>query len=260
MHEDAGVGRAARTKLGSLLPGSLTWALACGLAFCAACLETRRSVLFQARDASAADAGSCGEPSTPCAGDIRLEPGSETPIVGGDAGTAQADLCPEPQVLIGYAGTLREIEALPTDSEVISSLVGLCGTLALAESGELVVRAESPLPERGEQRGAYGPWTRACPADTTLIGADARAGLALDQLRLRCARWQLEPGSDAPSVAEESELTPIGGEGGKAFVIACPAGQVARGHDLRAGRWIDAFGFLCARPRIGPEALEREKN
>jgi hypothetical protein len=232
--------------------GALTLSL--GSAACS--LETRGPVLFETLDAGTVDTSACADTGAVCATAIGLTGGADTELEGSDSGTAYADLCPDEQVLLGYAGTLREISATSENIEVIGSLEGVCGQLAYDESGAVLVSPLDVLPTRGEPRGAYGAWTRLCPTDHALVAVEGRAGLALDQLILVCARWQHSPEQATLARVSESRLTQVGGDGGKEIALACPAGQLARGHQLRAGRWIDAFGLSCGMPRLA--SSERE--
>jgi hypothetical protein len=195
-------------------------------------------------DASAAqaDAAAC---ITCDPAQLQLEAGSSTPHEGGDSGTEHDDLCPAPQVLIGYTGSLREVSTTDPVFETITLLDGLCGSLQLGPQGSIGVIAASPLPSRGEASGSYGAWSQRCPADQVLVGAEGRAGIALDQLALICATPQVDA-QGALQLTQESTLPAAGGDGGTPFMLRCPEGQVAWGQHLRSGRWIDAFGLHCA--------------
>lgn len=183
------------------------------------------------------------------AAQIELRGETATAIEGGDSGSPHVDLCPDEQILIGYSGMLREISVTADDIEVVGSLEGVCGRLTYG-AGTVTVSSGELLATRGEARGAYGAWSRLCPADHTLVGVAGRAGLAVDQLALVCARWQFDAEREEFVLASETTLPSVGGDGGTEIDLHCPAGQTARGHDLRAGRWIDAFGLVCATPAL----------
>lgn len=208
----------------------------------AACgLETRGSVLFETNDAGA-DA----------AVQIELRGETTSALEGGDSGSPYTDLCPDEQILIGYTGTLREISVTADAIEVLGSLDGVCARASLAADATLALSSADMLTTRGEPRGAYGAWTRLCPADHALVGVAGHAGLAVDQLALVCARWLFDAAHGSFAVASELTLPSIGGSGGTEFELRCPEGQVARGQALRSGRWIDAFGLVCATPTHVP--------
>lgn len=214
-------------------------------------LETRGPVLVErdaaSQDTDAPDDAGCSVPS--CNAAVVLEDDSLTPHIGGDAGSAYIDRCADSQLLIGYAGSLREISATAAPIEVVTSLEAVCGVPSFSDTGALRIGASQRLPVRGDTRGSYAAWTRLCPSDHVVVGVDARAGLALDRLALKCAAAVLDPATDALSFASELTLQAAGGGGGNEVHMACPSGQVARGHTLRAGRWIDAFGLICATPQ-----------
>jgi hypothetical protein len=192
----------------------------------------------------ASDAG-CSE----CGARIALEDGWESALQGGDGGFAQRDLCPGDQVLIGYAGSVRNISSVSTPLNALAHLEGRCGTLTIAAPDVIRVTPADLLPERGDARATIEPFTRVCPPDQAIVGVSGRAGLAVDQLAFTCASFRVVSSSGALAVVAESALSAPGGPGGTAFSLRCPEGQVARGHSLRANRWLDAFALLCGTPR-----------
>jgi hypothetical protein len=74
----------------------------------------------------------------------------------------------------------------------------------------------------------------------------------IDQLVLQCARVVYSKDENdqwTHELTDPLELDPAGGNGGTEFGRTdCPAGQVARGSNIRHGDSIDAFGMICATP------------
>jgi hypothetical protein len=97
-----------------------------------------------------------------------------------------------------------------------------------------------------------GTWTESCPPDEVVVGIEGRSGVALDALALDCARWSVTSTPTGPALAMASSETSTanGGDGGSAFSLPCPEGQMARGGDLRSGVWIDALGLVCGIPTL----------
>ena len=169
---------------------------------------------------------------------------------GGPYGNPYRDKCPQDQVLIGYFGSVREVYANPT--RLISSLQAVCGALAVS-SDVVHVSPAGALPVRGTP-GDVATWLQMCPDDHAIVGFEGRAGLALDRVAFVCGRWEVSSpdAGKALFVTSTTTFLSAGGDGGMAFQNRCPAGQVARGHSLRAGTWVDALALVCSTPTWVP--------
>ena len=238
---------------------AVTRPLACLLWIVAGCrAETRGWVLFE-RDATpppaaTVDAGcaSCADAGDAGAGSAS-DAGSLTPLHGSQGGMEHVDVCPADQVLIGYLGSVGDVSASADPLVVTRSLQAVCGTARVTAEGAISVVRAGTLPQRGST-GELASWSQLCPLDALIVGVQGRAGLALDRVAFVCARVVTSPGAGAALEIESTTLTAAaGGDGGRVFADSCPSGEVARGHFLRSGRWIDAFSLVCGAPRLDPE-------
>lgn len=245
------------------------WA-AFGLLALGACSGARRLVLFE-RDAATdsgargADAGppldagaaplDAGAPpidagTGPADASAALDGSGAVELHGGDGGIAYVDLCPEDQALIGYLGSVQDIGTRAEPLHAVGSLQGLCGALELGPERELRVSSSAALPVRGDPNALrqVGAFEQRCPADQVVVGVEGRSGIALDRVAFVCARIRAGTSDGGPELEHDdvAALQPAGGDGGTAFSGRCPPGELARGHQLRAGRWLDAFGLVCA--------------
>jgi hypothetical protein len=225
---------------------------AMSLCLLAACRAETRGWVLSERDATAevapADAG-CAT----CIDVVALDGGSLTPLHGSQGGSEHVDVCPGNQLVIGYQGSVGDVSASAEPLVVTQSLQAVCGTPRAAADGAIAIARAGMLPLRGAI-GALASWSQLCPPDAAIVGVEGRAGLALDQIAFVCAQLTASAGEDGGLTLESTTvLTPAGGEGGRAFADACPSGEVARGHRLRAGRWIDAFSLVCSALRVDPE-------
>jgi hypothetical protein len=201
-------------------------------------------------DAAAAeeDAGAMRDAESPPSLSPTLTGESLSAEQGGDGGTPYIDLCPGSQVVIGYRGFL-------TGPSVGLILVGgiqtLCGELSLSGSS-ITTTPGATLPVRGTSEAS--PWTQTCAANQIVVGFTGRSGIALDQVAFQCAAWSASgDGGEALSSGSVVTLLAAGGGGGSPYANTCPAGQVARGNNLRAGEWVDAFGLVCGALALGPD-------
>lgn len=229
--------------------GRLRAGLLCFGGLLAACgIETRGWVLSE-RDAASGPASVRDAGCPACDGGVVLVGESETPLHGSQGGMPYEDLCPQGEAAIGYRGSIGDVSASAAPLEVITSLQVICGALSTRDDGAVAISRAGTLPLRGTTFDLA--WSQLCPVDQAIVGVAGRAGVALDQVAFVCARVAVTPadGGDA-ATASTTELAPAGGDGGSAFRDACPPGELARGHHLRAGRWIDAFGLVCARPAL----------
>jgi hypothetical protein len=191
---------------------------------------------------AAADVSPVGAP----AGAVVLGGQSLTGQQGGDGGTAYTDLCPGNQAVIGYQGFVTGPEIGLT---IIGAIQGVCGELSLG-GGSVTTDAGATLPMRGTTQDV--PWTQMCPADEVVVGFSGRSGAALDQVAFECAPWTASNDVDGGALSAGTivTLTPAGGDGGSPYEDTCPSGQLARGSNLRAGNWVDAFGLVCGTPTL----------
>ena len=217
----------------------------CGAALLSACVETRGAVLYER------DAAPPAEPDAACAlceARIAVTGESATPRQGGDGGIEHVDLCPDGEMVIGYLGSVEDIDAFTTPVALNAGLQAVCGMPRFAQDEMITVERSATLPLRGAPGADALAWERLCPGGQVVVGVEGRAGLALDQLALTCAEIHVrqdEDGERVLSIDPASTLAPAGGDGGNAFSAACDEGEVARGHGVRAGRWIDAFSLVC---------------
>jgi hypothetical protein len=117
---------------------------------------------------------------------------------------------------------------------------------------QVMVVAGATLAPRGLARS--NPWTRMCPPNQVVVGFSGRSGLSLDQVSFACAHWHVASSGQTLVSEASSLLAPVGGTGGSAFDDACPPGRLARGINLRADQWIDAFGLACGTPILSPDS------
>jgi hypothetical protein len=218
----------------------------------AACGVTEGLILGEAplADAGQADAGQVESASMSLDAEpllLTLSGQSLTDQHGGDGGTAYTDLCPLGQAVIGYQGFLT---APSVGLILVGGIQALCGELVLT-GPTITTTAGATLTIRGESQAS--PWTQTCPANEVVVGFVGRSGDDLDQVAFQCAAWTVS--GDAGSALSSGSivtLAPAGGDGGTPYEDGCPSGQVARGSNLRAGEWVDAFGLVCGTLGLGP--------
>jgi hypothetical protein len=180
---------------------------------------------------------------------VKLTAGADTTLRGSMGGTLSRDVCPEDEMLIGVSGSTNGVPYL-------IGLQAVCGTSELVSAGggafRLAFDAGSVLAMRGWNHASGTEFTRTCPDDRVLVGFRGRSGALIDQLTLRCGRVvyvQDGGGGWMHQVEDVLDLDPAGGTGGSEFdQTNCPAGQVARGSNIRHGDGVDAFGMVCATP------------
>jgi hypothetical protein len=237
--------------------------LLCGafpLLLCMACSGTHASVLW-AVDASSQlpisdgsltqpgpDAGPATDAST-----IIVANDSTTLQHGGSHGNSALDACPDNQVVIGYTGFLTVGLVGDDEPPFIGALTTLCGKIHLggADGRQLLTEMGTTLPARG--MGKDAAWKQICPKNQVVVGFRGQAGEALDRVAFDCASWVLGVDEQNKPVLipdTVTTLTAAGGTGGNAFVDACPDGEMARGNNLRAGEWLDAFALVCGQPKF----------
>jgi hypothetical protein len=229
------------------------WQLAFLLWIVVGCRAETRGWVLSERDATAPrpaidDAGCAGcvdaGPTGDDGGELAADGGSRTPLHGSQGGMEYVDVCPGDQVLIGYRGSVGDVSASADPLVVTRSLQAVCGTARETADGAITITRAGTLPQRGSP-GEIASWSQPCPTDAAIIGVQGRAGLALDQVAFVCARLMISPAGGTLAIESATVSAAAGGDGGRAFADSCPAGEVARGHLLRAGRWIDAFSLVC---------------
>jgi hypothetical protein len=90
--------------------------------------------------------------------------------------------------------------------------------------------------------GAGGnAFTRSCGEGKVLTGLRFRAGLLVDAIGIMC-RPVLANGTLGP---ESTSGTLVGGSGGGAGALSCPAGMVSAGALIRHGSFVDKVSLLC---------------
>jgi hypothetical protein len=206
-----------------------------------------------------------GSNCTACSHAITLQSESATPEHGstsasGTTYSSYDDRCPNNQVLIGYAGTLRDDVHRVNDVPVIqlASLVAICGTVTLTATGTVTITPSSGLTPRGTE-GPTGTFSQICPTDQVVVGSAGRSGTIIDQIGFVCASLGNSASGcccSALSAGATYAFTPVGGTGGSAYSDSCPQGQVALGQSLytatstkHAGEeWVSRFGLLCGTP------------
>jgi hypothetical protein len=212
----------------------------------AACgVETRGWVLSE-RDAAGTPPSAIDAGCATCGDGVVLVGQSPTPLHGSQGGDGYTDLCRDDEVAIGYLGSIGDVSASAVPLLVITSLEAVCGAPRADGTGEIRIARSGTLPLRGVA-GEVASWSQLCPTDQAIVAIEGRAGVALDRIGFACAGFAASsvPDGGTLAIASATALTPQGGDGGSAFAEACPPGEVARGHRLRAGQWIDAFGLVC---------------
>jgi hypothetical protein len=237
-----GSGRAGRylTIAGALLPISLF----------TGCGETRGIILGEALLVDAAsppDAASSPDAAPDDSATI-ADGETLTAQAGGPGGVSYVDICPGNQVVIGYQGF---VTAASVGATLVGAIETVCGVLAFAEaSPDITTSPGATFPMRGNSRA--GPWAQMCPADEVVVGFSGHSGLYLDQITFECAPWVVTDGGDGGDLSSESAvtLTAAGGDTGGPSATPCPSGELARGSNVRAGDWVDAFGLICGPPSL----------
>ena len=206
-----------------------------------------------------------GSNCTACSHAITLQSESVTALHGsnGSSGVtyyAYQDRCPGNQVLIGYAGTLRDDVYQLSGAPVLqlASLLAICGTVTVNASGGVTVTPSSGIDARGTDAAA-GTFSQICPTNQVVVGFAGHASTIIDQIGFVCARLQSASGAcccSALTIGPNYAFTPEGGTGGSAYSESCPSGQVALGQDLYTAtttthvgeEWVSLFGLLCGMP------------
>ena len=113
------------------------------------------------------------------------------------------------------------------------------------------VISTSTTPLRGEQGLIWRPWSSICPGGSAVVGFEGAHGSFMDSLVVYCAPVVASSsfGTIALSLGSASALPVVGGPGGDPFPrVDCPAGEVARGVNLRTGFYVDLIQLVCGAP------------
>ncbi|HEU4664310.1 MAG TPA: S8 family serine peptidase [Dokdonella sp.] len=130
------------------------------------------------------------------------------------------------------------------DGRVVTGLRGRAGAfvdslrLDCSEPSDLAAVARTTDAAGGNGGASFGPMH--CADGRMAIGLRGRAGLVVDRLQLLCAERSLDAAVATPWVSRA-----VGGSGGSAATLACPAGQVMAGISARSGWWLDRIAPLC---------------
>jgi hypothetical protein len=203
--------------------------------------------------AAAPDAGAPDTASKPASvPSIVINGSTETDRFGNNGGEQYIDICPMNQVLIGYRISGHGLDFPRDESSYVTYVQAICGQLIMRPDGtdRIWISGGEVLDARG---AGHNPLLVFCPPDEVIVGFSGRAGSSVDRLQFRCARLSAE-GIPPTSikVGEPRPLEPIGGTGGDVISADCEPGQVARGHHVRSGSWLDAFGLVCGTPSFVP--------
>jgi hypothetical protein len=146
------------------------------------------------------------------------------------------DVCPSGSLLVGVD--------FSTDQGLVRGARGRCGVPRLAQDGTSIeLTAGQTLPPRGGSQTEDAP--RSCPSNQVVTGFDARHGLLVDQLTLRCAPLELGA-HNVVTIGAPTTLAPAGSEGGGADPTTdCGPGKVAAGVQTRSTSWLEGFGLIC---------------
>jgi hypothetical protein len=172
---------------------------------------------------------------------------------GSDGGSAFQDVCPDGEALVGLQGGVN--------GPVLAGISGICGVVRVSETYPyaITVTPGDAMPGVWGVMSSEGPEAQVCPPNSVVVGFDGSTLIydpndprpILLRVSLVCAPLLVGGTPDAPSLSlGESTSTPsVGGadDQGDAFEpIHCPANQVARAMQGRAGLLVDAFGLGCA--------------
>lgn len=179
---------------------------------------------------------------------VQVAAGGMTTPRGGSGGDLFTDECrTSGEVAIGYAGYKERYTS--GNSEYLIAVQVICARLEIP-AGSTTARVVSPRDGtlRGDARGTS--WRTQCPPDQVIVGYTAQIDRTeeTENVRFHCAPLTVvpsPPGSVVPGTV--TILSWAAGPVALPEVIAsCPAGQVASGHVVRVGSWIDAFHMTCA--------------
>ncbi len=181
--------------------------------------------------------------------DIGHEDLMELPLQGNlGGGGPSADYCPPGQVITGINGAYGS----GISGGGMARVQFECGVLQLEVNEEtqalqFSITEGALLPVRGGPGGGT-PYAARCPEGYMVVGFGGRSSGLVDQVILRCGRWDIVDTGDSLSMGmtDAHNLGPVGGAGGNPFPDAeCEPGAVVTVGNARSGAHLDAFGMSC---------------
>jgi hypothetical protein len=164
-------------------------------------------------------------------------------------GTRFQDECGAGQALVGYHGYSETSTNMSSDY-----VVGMQPICAQVRVPPGTANVETASPVVRTLRGPMGPvvWQAVCPANMVIFGLwAAAASNMVENFRFRCVSLVAStspPG--AVAAVSVSELPWTSRPGLPETGSSCPVGQIARGHILHVGSWIDGYQLLCGTPTV----------
>lgn len=164
---------------------------------------------------------------------------TNTALVGNAGGGASfVDVCPDGQIFSGLDVQVSSYIVRAAVRCRSLSPLDLFGPWSILQSPGTVMAMHGALTGTAA--------TGECALGTMATGFTGRAGLLVDNVQLACAASGTA-GSGSFTLGAASTSPALGGAGGAAFMpVACPAGSIAIGANIRAGNGVDAFGLVCA--------------
>jgi hypothetical protein len=196
------------------------------------------------------DAGANSCPGCPAPVGFGLSGTTATTYIGGPGAELFPDLCPDDEVVIGYAGYGGNDG---TGSTYLQRLAAICGkvTVSAAAPYSITITESRQLPMRGQ--GGSVAFRTTCPPDEVIVGFDSKSGNYFMELSILCAPLAVTsgPGGYALALGPATPEAAVGGpDGQKQPRTPCPAGQIARGNRMHAGLVVNAFSMACATPSL----------
>jgi hypothetical protein len=175
--------------------------------------------------------------------------GISTQLGTTSGGTRFQDECGAGEALVGYHGYSEPSTNMSSDY-----VVGMQSICAQVRVPPGTVDVETASPVVRTLRGPMGPvvWQAVCPANMVIFGTWATAASNMvENFRFRCASL-VASASPPGAVAAVSvrELSWTSRRGLPETGSNCPVGQIARGHILHVGSWIDGYQLLCGTPTV----------
>jgi hypothetical protein len=181
---------------------------------------------------------------------VSVAPGGSTATYGGSGGTPFADDCGT-GVLVGYVGWKQPSGTVP-NNQYITGLQPVCAEL-LVRAGSTVVEVQKGVLQSGRGESSNYPWEAVCGSSTVLVGFTVLAfSNMVENVQFQCASLTVDAASPgAITVGPVTTLEWSGDRGaGVDMTTSCPSGQVARGHLVQVGSWIDRYQMVCGTPYL----------
>lgn len=182
---------------------------------------------------------------------VPVAPGGSTATYGGPGGTPFADDCGT-GVLVGYVGW--KLPSGGTASQYVIGLQPVCAEL-LVRAGSTVVEVQKVAALQSRRgNSSNDPWEAVCASSTVLVGFTALAfPNMVENFQFLCAPLTVDASPGAITVGAVTALDWSGDRGaGVDMTTSCPSGQVARGHLVQVGSWIDRYQMVCGTPHLEP--------